>query len=533
MIIKTASVENFGSYQNLTFSFENRQLTLITGATGSGKSTLNDIVSWILFGITSKNGSVDEVKNWKNQSKPTKGVLNLIVNNQNITITRIRGSSKENDLYWSLTGSTEVNRGSDLNDTQRLILNIIGTTSELYCMTSYYNEYSPTANFFTAKAKDRRFLLEQIADLSLNSELLEKLIKKRKSIKQQLDQTKLSLIKTEATLTQTTKLYNNSKHLYKNQKKLEEDRKQRIQKLYDDFENQKIKDINDLKKEYDDFLLQLQTNREIYTKKYNKILTLLKDKKDTCPTCGNQDKHTLLLLKELDSAERYINDYSVDNFYYDEKRLKLERQKNPHIYTPQEIPEKSNIMFLKCELLELNSQFENYQKQVNYYQDQIYDLDTLENLLTTLKLILLENSIINLNTYVNDYLIRFFDSEFTVEFVNKNDNLDVILTKNGYLCSFSQLSKGQKQLLKLVFSMSIIKIAQNHSKSTYNTLFLDEPTDGCDYDLKCKAVRLFEEIALSYSSVFIIEHNDDIKPLFNNQIHVKLVNDESVIYEQP
>jgi ABC-type lipoprotein export system ATPase subunit len=97
-------VTNFGSYKHLEFDFNSNGLTLISGPTGSGKSTLCDIVPWILFGRTSKGGAVDEVRSW-DAEEATTGTLML----HGISITRSR---KPNDL------TIDGRRGKDLNDTQ-------------------------------------------------------------------------------------------------------------------------------------------------------------------------------------------------------------------------------------------------------------------------------------------------------------------------------------------------------------------------------------------------------------------------------
>src|SRR5271157_2409345 len=110
MRVISAKIENFSSYKTLEFDFTKQGLTLIQGATGSGKSTLCDVIPWGLFGITSKGGTVNDVISWPGD-KVTKVTLYL----ENVTIHRSRGPKpKDNDLnFWPIDGL--MIRGKDLN----------------------------------------------------------------------------------------------------------------------------------------------------------------------------------------------------------------------------------------------------------------------------------------------------------------------------------------------------------------------------------------------------------------------------------
>src|SRR5690348_8536249 len=93
MRILSVSAQNFASYKSLEFDFQNQGLILIQGATGSGKSTLCDLIPWVLFGQTAKGGKVDEIRTW-NTEEPTTGSIRL---SNNIVIWRSRSP---NDLFY-------------------------------------------------------------------------------------------------------------------------------------------------------------------------------------------------------------------------------------------------------------------------------------------------------------------------------------------------------------------------------------------------------------------------------------------------
>lgn len=183
---KQCRVENFGSYKELEFNFDNLGLTLINGVTGSGKSTILDILPYALFGMTSKGGGVEDVRTW-GESEPTKVTLQVELPAGDITITRIRGKASQNDLY--ITGSSgEDVRGKDLSDTQKILNDLLGVDGDLFNIGSFYSQFTDADKFFIAKPKDRREVLERIADVSTAVRLAEAASERRKEAKKELEE---------------------------------------------------------------------------------------------------------------------------------------------------------------------------------------------------------------------------------------------------------------------------------------------------------------------------------------------------------
>ena len=180
--VKSINAQNFASYEYLDFQFDSTGLCLIQGPTGSGKSTLCDLVPWCLFGKTAKGGSVDEIRSWPG-SKIT--VCHAFLDG--LVVIRRRGpKAKDNDLCfyeydYEAEVAGDITRGKDLNDTQKLLNARLGMDYDLYMAGSYYHEFSQTAQFFTTSAKNRRVLCEQLTDLSLATKLQPKLIENYKS----------------------------------------------------------------------------------------------------------------------------------------------------------------------------------------------------------------------------------------------------------------------------------------------------------------------------------------------------------------
>ena len=194
---------NFGSYSHIELDLADQGLGLIYGKTGSGKSTIPDIPCWTLFGITAKNGTADEVRSWQSPNEPTKAVLNVRLSQGAIEVTRIRGKAGQNDLYWIESSTPDKKeRGKDLVETQRHLCSRLGVDASLYLSASYFCDFSPSGQFFVAKAKDRRELFEKIASLDFPVSLAEKLSGARKAAKIELEQKEIDLAKCHGKLEQ-------------------------------------------------------------------------------------------------------------------------------------------------------------------------------------------------------------------------------------------------------------------------------------------------------------------------------------------
>lgn len=563
-----AEVENFGSYGHLEFNFEDLGLSLIYGATGSGKSTLEDIATWILYGITSKNGSVDDIRNWNNKDLVTKGTIKVQLSDNSIVhVTRLRGKAQQNDLHWTENPNGDPIRGKDITDTQRLLEQKIGVSAELYCMSACFNEFSTAGTFFTAKNKDKREVFEKIASLELPAKLADATSSYKKELKKSIDFTENQLVTVKAKLWQanetkisTTKLsaewttkHNalledlriKSKHFEKEKVfKIEELQTKSYKFFYD--RNKRIDDLTDKLEDLDQQIKPVETIERQLDQAIRKSLVAPK-----CPTChgfmkhnDNVEKLKIEKAKNNDLKDRFkeysarllelqqsLNPYTdqlraaenMDNHY--DKRLQYEASNNINPFIPQLhiLQEQSNKLI--ADERELTNTLESLKYKLDATQ-QLYDLSF------ELRGILLNNAIKQAETKTNDSLQKYFDSELKVMFdLKEADALSVYLYKNGNTCVYQQLSKGQRQLLKLCFATSIMYIAANNAGIHFSTLFFDEALDGFDSDLKVKAFSLFQDMELNHDSILVIDHSSELQSLFNKKYHVTMQEDNSYIKE--
>lgn len=571
MKLKVCHVKNFGSYKEFTTDFESKGLTLLHGKTGSGKSTIPDMVFWIIFGETAKGGSVDDIRNWQSD-EATIGTLQIETNEGPITITRIRGKTSENDLYWTKADGDEPIRGKDLKDTQRLLQEIIGVSPLLYEVGAYSHEFSPIGNFFLAKAKDRRAIFEQIADLSIPKRLAEQASARRKTVKDKIDTLNVEVSVNRARLEQmadqcerTSKVKDkwDSEHkatilsLISKSNAFDTDKAIKVAALTaksDQFEGAKKREFDLAKAEFDALSAAVKPAGEVEDAILKLKFKLKELEFEKCRTCNGpvdsplRDKY-LNQVTGLEAAH-HINQRNLDKLESVKRTLaRSSAIENPYLDQIDEMVSKVNtyaeIIAAKQaeinphtdQIIELVQQMEaladeagERNSDVLKFEHEMALLNKLYDLSFDLRGAMLQTTVKQVQDRTNKHMETYFEGELRVTLVlDTADTLQVELAKNGYVCGYKQLSKGQRGLLKLCFSIAIMEAASNQAGVDFQTLFFDEALDGLDTDFKVKAFDLLQELSKSHGSIFVIDHAIEFQNLFENQIHVTMTEDISCV----
>lgn len=558
MKILSARVENFGSYKELDIDFTNQGLTLVSGPTGSGKSTLCDIIPWILFGRTAKDGAVDEIRPW-NCVDMTYGEILIRLNTGAIRVARTRNP---NDLCFAIGPILPWSRGKDLNDTQKLINNLLGIDLESYLLSSYFHEFSSISHFFTTTAKNRRQITEQIVDLSLAKKLQESASEYKKKLNQEVTKLTGDLVSLDAILKDTEL---NSTKIVKMQDSWNLNQVHRIIKVneaIETFEADKKKRLDTIlvsytKEQMD--LLHEKTSLELSVLPVEVLKHIelgLQHRKEalkdtTCPTCGTHldNSARMVLMKQEAQFTRDVqqNDLLQIQLVKINKKIalhettlqprldqennrqndtlehleQLQTENNPYTYQLWELYKRTDK--LVYELAEL-------QQDLNLANEELSDLKLLTKVVDDFRAALITNTLQQVEANTNNLLAKHFDAEIKVKFSAEDaDKVEVEVYKDGNLASFTQLSKGQRQLLKLTFAVSIMKATSDLRGVSLNTLFFDEATEGLDETMKLKAYGLFQDLATNHESVFVVEHSPGLKELFTNQVNITLVDGQSKI----
>jgi DNA repair exonuclease SbcCD ATPase subunit len=548
MRILSCQAQNFGSYKELNLDLADTGLSLVYGRTGSGKSTLPDVVAWTLFGTTAKDGAADDVRSWQADG-PTVATVEVHTSVAYL-VTRIRGGSK-NDLYFCQADGEKI-RGKDITETQRLLEQRLGVTADLFIAASYFHEFSPTGSFFTAKAKERRALFEKLAPLELPKKLAERSSEERKATKESYAQKEKEYAKAQGRYEELERAHNNCIIQSKNWDNNHKRRLQDLQDSIDRFEGDRRRKCNILKQKSENFEADKQARIEPLLERLEQLTAELEGTSRPAPTpavhckaCGNTTaaasalacyQYDQKLVEQNSLIDRIEARQAVQNNYQDQiKMIELEpnpykvnleyavSESNPHVenlkkYRDDACQWERSAVFLGCEL-----------EALSVKMTELYILYTLA---ADLRGELLKNAVKGVEKQTNKLLETYFDSEIRVTFELDSDALNVAIQKSGFDCNYKQLSKGQRGLLKLCFSVAIMGAASDRAGVHFSNLFFDEALDGLDADLKAKSFMLFQSLAQGRDSIMVIDHNLDFQNLFDRKYRVTLEGDFSLIEEE-
>lgn len=560
MRVLTAVGKNFSSYRELSLDLVNKGLTLVSGPTGSGKSTLCDLVPWILFGKTTKNGSVDDVRSWFS-SEATIGKATLeLPSNDTVTITRSR---KPNDLYYSVNHGAE-KRGKDLPDTQKQLDDLLGVTYESYLSGSYFHEFSTVVSFFTANAKIRKSIIEQLVDTSFIDSLIAKIsLSKKESTaalqhdEQRIETAKAHLAYLEKQIQEEKRRAkswseNNKNKILSLQHKarnFETSKREAIATIASDYRYAKLEIINDI----NNLETSIKPNEDFAEKLKNVEMSLTELGDGKCESCGaktnNSDRMVLIKKQyEISNAQQASNQSKIQIKILQD-RLKVKEKAEAKAISEAEARQNIYLEQLEAVKIEINEADEWVKKTENNYIEakeevlileqylldlklKLSDVELLKDVIDLYKIEIVRSTIAEIERMTNESLSEYFDAEIRVVFsADVSDKIDISVYKDGNSTSYHQLSKGQRQLLKLSFCVAIMKAVQTRNRVTFDNLFFDEALDGLDDNFKIKAYNLLQKLSAEYESVFVVEHNEGLKSMFPRKIHVTSENGESYIAE--
>lgn len=155
--------KNLFSWENLRYKIPTG-ISQITGwnhddktSEGSGKSSILNIASWVLYGTIPKDAKIDEPLRRGAKSCSGKVILD--------SGEEVHRSRKPNKLFILKPDGTKI-QGKDAKETQKLINDILGMDFECFCQTVYFAQNYPK-KFITANDTEKFKILSEIEDLDI------------------------------------------------------------------------------------------------------------------------------------------------------------------------------------------------------------------------------------------------------------------------------------------------------------------------------------------------------------------------------
>lgn len=144
-----------------------------------------------------------------------------------------------------------------------------------------------------------------------------------------------------------------------------------------------------------------------------------------------------------------------------------------------------------------------------------------------------------LNERANHYLSILSGSDIEINFSTQTEkadgslsdkfDLEVINGSGGN--TYQANSEGEKKRIDLAISFAIQDLVQSKANIAVNLGLYDECFDGLDA-IGCEnVIRILKERQKNISSIFVITHSENLKPLFENVITVKKVLGNTALLE--
>lgn len=191
---------------------------------------------------------------------------------------------------------------------------------------------------------------------------------------------------------------------------------------------------------------------------------------------------------------------------------------------------------------EFDGMIKNHEQKLSAIQEELQDLDTnlnsliqdelsLEKALTAfsdkgIKSHVLDFVTPELNTRIGNYLNFLTGGTITVVFSTQtqkangemSDKFDIQVNNNGKQTTYESLSSGEKRRVDIAISLTLQDILISKSNMSTNVLVYDELFESLDAVGAESVVELLRQRLESSSTILVVTHNENLKPLFAETI---------------
>ena len=548
IIFKKISWSNFLSTGDVptTVFFDRSPTTLIIGENGSGKSTILDALTFVLFGKAFRNINKSQLVNTINE----KGLLVTIefsIGNKNFTVRR----GVKPNIFEVLQDGKMIDQLANNRDYQEYLEKVILKLNYKSFTQIVVLGSSTFEPFMQLKQSDRRTIVEDLLDIQIFSSMNSLLKVKNSELKTTISDNEH---KRELNVSKT-KLQKNYIERLTEDNQLDILKKQTDVSTFEDQKTLAIESLTTYHNEIQSLSDKLITEDKVQTKKsefsnlQNQIEVKLKqdqkevkfyEKNSTCSTCKQhiddefkkekinslstniEEKEQGLgkITTEIEQLKIQIEEFrdigkqiSEKNSQLAATKSKIEALDNNIDRAKKDIDELKNkkeldnselnvLQLLESELIELEK---DYEEQCNTKQLYGYAHELLRD--SGIKTKIIRQYVPIINKYVNKYLNEL---EFLINFsIDENFN-ETIRSQYRDEFSYSSFSEGEKMRIDLALLFTWRMVAKLKNSVNTNLLILDEVFDS---SLDADGTEAFLKILNSLdekTNVFVISHKGEI-----------------------
>jgi len=554
ILFKKIRWKNFLSTGNIftEMSLCEKDMTLIIGQNGAGKSTILDAVTFGLFGKPFRKISKGQLVNTITKKNC---IVEVEFSIGTVNYKIVRGIKP--NVFEVYQNDKLLNQSAEMRDYQEVLeKQILKVNLKSFCQVVILGSatFQP---FMQLPVGQRREVIEDILDLqiftTMNSLLKDKVLSNGELINNTYNDKKILQSKIDMTLEHIKEMNSNNEKLIEEKNNLIKDTNEKVAKFKIEYEAIN-KDINKLTTKTEqsdsikrkiDKLKQIKHQIEAKVHNLNENNGFFNDN-DNCPTClqvitvehknsivtGNNDKIAELnegldkLATEYDTVKKQLDDIlEIQNKIQDLNMKKIEATTNIRSLENYISQLEKDITGLSTvnedkkdnKIAEFEKELDDISGKYNVLVEDKHILTAVTNLLkdSGIKSKIIKQYIPIINKFINKYLSAM---DFFVQFELNEEFSETIKSRFRDDFSYASFSEGEKQKIDLALLFTWRAIAKLRNSVSTNLLIMDEVFDSSlDITATDYLMNIIRDLAKD-SNIVIISHKEHMNEKFSNVV---------------